>query len=162
MAHGNGLKIIKDNNIKMDEIKLFDKIILSGKREPEIIEFNNKEIPNHKIAYEYKYIATLKELIINLDKKIKKRDMRENKEFYIIIMAHLIAYYIIKKMNNIDLGYAKYLLENHKEFTKAIYNKLLGGDDDRFEYFDVVWTNKQIENAFIEYIVPKLEPFFKI
>jgi len=28
--------------------------------------------------------------------------MREEKEFYVNIMAHLIAYYIIKKMNNID------------------------------------------------------------
>ena len=146
----------------MDEIKLFDKIIISSKGEPEIMEFNNKEIPNHRIAYEYRYIATLKELITNLDKKIKKRDMRENIEFYINIMAHLIAYYIIKKMNNIDLEYSKYLLDNHREFTRAIYNKLLGGDDDKFEYLGVVWTNKQIENAFIEYIAPKLEPFFKI
>jgi len=146
----------------MDEIKLFDKIILSGKGKPEVIEFNNREMPNHRIAYEYKYIATLKELITNLDKKIKKRDMRENKEFYTIIMAHLIAYYIIKKINNIDLGYAKYLLDNHKEFTKAIYKKLLGGNNDKFEYFGIIWTDKQIENAFIDYIVPKLEPFFKI
>jgi len=146
----------------MDEIRLFDKIILSGKGEPEIIEFNNKEISNHRIAYEYKYIATLKELITNLDKKIKKKDIKEDKEFYTIIMAHLIASYIIKKMNNIDLEYSKYLLDNHREFTRAIYNKLLGGDSDKFEYFNIIWTNKQIENAFINYIAPKLEPFFKI
>ncbi len=146
----------------MDETTLFDELTFLGYSIPEVIKFNGKELSNYRIAYNGKIIASLKELITNVDKKIHKKDMKENKEFYINIMAHLIAYYIIKKMNNIDPGYAKYLLENHRDFTEAIYNKLLGGDDDKFEYFGIVWTDKQIENAFIDYIVPRLEPFFKI
>lgn len=146
----------------MDETTLFDELTFLGYSMPEIIEFNGKELPNYKIAYNNKVIASLKELIVNTDKKINKKDMRENKEFYIIIIAHLIAYYIIKKINGIDPAYSKFLLDNHKEFTEAIYKKLLGGDEDKFEYLGIIWTNRQIENAFSDYIVPRLGPFFKI
>jgi len=160
MVHGNGHKNVKKNNINMIEIKLFDKIILSKKVEPEIIEFDNRKIPNYKIIYEYKPIATLREAIINTNEKIRKKSMKENREFYVNIIAHLIAYYIIKKMNNIDPEYSKFLLENHREFTKAIHDKLLGRDDDKFEYFGIIWTKKQIENAFIDYIASKLGTYF--
>jgi len=146
----------------MIEIKLFDKLELSDRVEPGVIEFNNKKLPNYKIIYKYRSIATLKELIINTDKKIQKKSMREQKEFYINIIAHLIAYYIIKKMNNIDLEYSKFLLENHRKFTEAIYIKLLDGDDDKFIYYGTIWTNTQIEKTFISYIAPKLGTYFKI
>jgi len=146
----------------MDEITLFDELTFLGYSIPEIIEFNGKELPNYRIAYNSKVIASLKELIINTDEKIKKKSMREHKEFYINIIAHLIAYYIIKKMKNIDPEYAKFLKDNHKELTEAIYKKLLGGDNDKFKYYGIIWTDKQIENAFISYIAPKLELFFKI
>ena len=162
MAHGNGHKL-KNNekeNIKMIEITLFDKLKLSDDVEPEIFEFNNKKIPNRRVLYKYKSIATSKELIINTDEKIKKPKMREYDEFYTNIMAHLIAYYIIKKMKNIDPEYAKFLEDNHKELTKGIYRKLLGGDDEKFEYYGIVWTDKQIERAFIKYIAPKLGTYF--
>ena len=144
----------------MVEITLFDKLTISNKVEPEIIEFNNTKISNYKIIYEYRSIATLKELITNTDKKIQKESIRKHNEFYINIMAHLIAYYIIRKMNNIDPEYSKYLLEMHKELTERIYRKLLGGNDDKFEYYGKIWTNKQIEKAFIKYIAPKLGAYF--
>jgi hypothetical protein len=144
----------------MIEITLFDKLKLSDKVEPEIIEFNNKKIPNRRILYEFKSIATLKELIINMDEKIKKPKMREYNEFYVNIIAHLIAYYIIKKMKNIDLEYAKFLEDNHRELTEEIYRKLLGGNNDTFEYYGIIWTDKQIDKAFIKYIAPKLGTYF--
>jgi len=144
----------------MVEIKLFDKLTISDKVEPEIIEFNNTKISNYKIIYKYRSIATLKELITNTDKKIQKESMRKHNEFYINIIAHLIAYYIIRKMNNIDPEYSKYLLEMHKELTEGIYRKLLGGDDDKFDYYGKIWTSKQIEKAFIKYIAPKLGTYF--
>jgi len=165
MVHGNGPKKKKPkngkkNNIKMVEITLFDKLILSNKVEPEIIEFNNKKIPNYRIIYEYRSIATLKELITNTSEKIPKKSMIEHKEFYINIMAHLIAYYIIRKMNNIDPEYSKYLLDMYRELTEKIYRKLLGGDEDKFKYYGKIWTNKQIDRAFIKYIAPKLGTYF--
>jgi hypothetical protein len=144
----------------MVEITLFDKLTISNKVEPEVIEFNDAKISNYRIIYKYKSIATLKELIANTDKKIKKKDMREHNEFYINIMAHLIAYYIIRKMNNIDPEYSKYLLDMHRELTEEIYRKLLAGNKDKFEYYGIVWTNKQIEKAFINYIAPKLGTYF--
>jgi len=63
----------KKENIKMIEITLFDKIKISKDVEPEIIEFNDKKIQNYRIIYKYNSIATLRELIKNTDKKIKKK-----------------------------------------------------------------------------------------
>ena len=144
----------------MVEIKLFDKLTISNNVEPEVIEFNNTKIPNYKIIYNYRSVATLKELITNTNEKIPKKSMIEHKEFYINIMAHLTAYYIIRKMNNIDPEYSKYLLDNHKELTEAIYTKLLGGDEDKFEYYGKIWTKRQLGRAFIKYIAPKQGAYF--
>ena len=148
----------------MDEITLFDKLILSDKAIPNIIEFDDRKIQNYRIIYNGKIIGSLREMILNLNKKIEihKDDMEKHKEFYTNIIAHLIAYYIIKKINRIDPIYAKFLLNKHKELTEAIYNKLLNGNKDKFEYYGIVWTDRQIENAFMDYIVPRLKPFFKI
>ena len=144
----------------MDEITLFDKLKLSDRVEPEIIKFNNREIPNRRILYEFKSIATLKELITNTDEKIKKPKIREYPEFYTNIIAHLISYYIIRKVKNIDLEYAKFLEDNYKELTEKIYRTLLGDDDDKFKYYGIIWTDKQIGRAFNKYIAPKLGTYF--
>ncbi len=57
----------------MDETTLFDELTFLGYSIPEVIEFNGKELPNYRIAYNGKIIASLKELITNVDKKYIKK-----------------------------------------------------------------------------------------
>ncbi len=147
----------------MDEIRqLFGRLILSENVEPEIIEFNNKKIRNYRIIYKNRSIATVKELIANTTEKIKREDWKKYDDFYTNIIAHLIAYYIIRKMRNRDPEYSKELEDYHDALTEAIYVKILDGNPDKYTYYGKIWTDKQLEEAFISYIKPKLKPIFKI
>jgi len=147
----------------MDEIRqLFGRLILSEDVEPEIIEFNNKKIRNYRIIYENKSIATVKELIANTTEKIKRNDWKKYDDFYTNIIAHLIAFYIIRKMRNRDPEYSKELEEYHDALTEAIYIKILDGNPDKYIYYGKIWTDKQLEEAFIGYIAPKLKPIFRV
>ena len=147
----------------MDEIRqLFGRLILSEDVEPEIIEFNNKKIRNYRIIYENKSIATVKELIANTTEKIKRDDWKKYDDFYTNIMAHLIAFYIIRKMRNRDIEYSRELEDYHDALTEAIYVKILDGNPDKYIYYGKIWTDKQLEEAFIGYIAPKLKPIFRV
>jgi hypothetical protein len=147
----------------MDEIRqLFGRLILSENVEPEIIEFNNRKIRNYRIIYEDRSIATVKELIANTTEKIKRDEWKKYDDFYTNIIAHLIAYYIIKKMRNKDPEYSKELEDYHDALTEAIYIKILDGNPDKYTYYGKIWTEKQMEEAFISYIKPKLKPIFGI
>ena len=147
----------------MDEIRqLFGRLILSEDVEPEIIEFNNKKIRNYRIIYENKSIATVKELIANTTEKIKRNDWKKYDDFYTNIIAHLIAFYIIRKMRNRDPEYSKELEDYHDALTEAIYVKILDGNLDKYIYYGKIWTDRQLEEAFIGYIAPKLKPIFRV
>jgi hypothetical protein len=147
----------------MDEIRqLFGRLILSENVEPEIIEFNNKKIRNYRIIYENRSIATVKELIANTTEKIKRDDWKKYDDFYTNIIAHLIAYYIIRKMRNRDPEYSKELEDYHDALTEAIYVKILDGNPNKYTYYGKIWTDRQLEEAFISYIAPKLKPIFRI
>jgi hypothetical protein len=142
--------------------QLFGRLILSEDVEPEIIEFNNRKIRNYRIIYENKSIATVKELIANTTEKIKRNDWKKYDDFYINIIAHLIAYYIIRKMRNRDPEYSKELENYYDALTEAIYIKILDGNPDKYTYYGKIWTDRQLEEAFINYIAPKLKPIFRI
>jgi|GEM_PF-2470015 len=145
----------------MDEIRqLFGRLILSENIEPEIIEFNNKSIRNYRIIYKERSIATVKELIANTTEKIKRDDWKKYDDFYTNILAHLIAYYIIRKMRNRDPEYSKELEDYYDTLTEAIYIKILDGDTDKYNYYGKIWTERQIEKIFIKYIKSKLKPIF--
>lgn len=147
----------------MDEIRqLFGRLILSENVEPEIIEFNNKKIRNYRIIYENKSIATVKELLANTTEKIKRNNWKKYDDFYTNIIAHLIAFYIIRKMRNRDPEYSKELEDYHDALTEAIYVKILDGNPNKYTYYGKIWTDKQLEEAFISYIKPKLKPIFGI
>ena len=147
----------------MVEIKqLFGRLILSEDVEPEIIEFNNKKIRNYRIIYENKSIATVKELIANTTEKIKRDDWKKYDDFYTNIIAHLIAFYIIRKMRNRDPEYSKELEDYYDALTEAIYIKILDGNPDKYIYYGKIWTDRQLEEAFIDYIAPKLKPIFRV
>jgi len=147
----------------MDKIRqLFGRLIFSEDVEPEIIEFNNKKIRNYRIIYEDKSIATVKELIANTTKKIKRDDWKKYDDFYINIIAHLIAFYIIRKMRNRDPEYSKELEDYYDALTEAIYIKILDGNPDKYIYYGKIWTDRQLEEAFIDYIAPKLKPIFRV
>ena len=147
----------------MDKIRqLFGRLIFSEDVEPEIIEFNNKKIRNYRIIYEDKSIATVKELIANTTKKIKRDDWKKYDDFYTNIIAHLIAFYIIRKMRNRDPEYSKELEDYYDALTEAIYIKILDGNPDKYIYYGKIWTDRQLEEAFIDYIAPKLKPIFRV
>jgi len=147
----------------MVEIKqIFGRLILSEDIEPEIIEFNNKKIRNYRIIYENKSIATVKELIANTTKKIKRDDWKKYDDFYTNIIAHLIAFYIIRKIRNRDPEYSKELEDYYDALTETIYIKILDGNPDRYIYYGKIWTDRQLEEAFIDYIAPKLKPIFRV
>ena len=147
----------------MDEIRqLFGRLILSEDVEPEIIEFNNKKIRNYRTIYENKSIATVKELIANITEKIKRDDWKKYDDFYTTIIAHLIAFYIIRKIRNRDPEYSKELEDYYDTLTEAIYIKILDGNPDRYIYYGKIWTDRQLEEAFIDYIAPKLKPIFRV
>jgi len=147
----------------MDKIRqLFGRLIFSEDVEPEIIEFNNKKIRNYRIIYEDKSIATVKELIANTTKKIKRDDWKKYDDFYTNIIAHLIAFYIIRKIRNRDPEYSKELEDYYDTLTEAIYIKILDGNPDKYTYYGKIWTDRQLEEAFIDYIAPKLKPIFRV
>ncbi len=65
-------------------------------------------------------------------------------------------------MRNRDPEYSKELEDYHDALTEAKYVKILDGNPDKYTYYGKIWTDKQLEEAFISYIKPKLKPIFKI
>jgi len=158
MAHGTGE--MKTKEIKMAEEILFDQLVFLGYSEPFVIIHNNKKLTNYRIVYKGNLVATVKELIVNTEEKLKKSFYQKYEDFHTNILAHLISKYIIKKVKPIDQKYANYLWENHEKLTEEVYKKILKGDINKFEYYGKVWTEKQIERLFIRYIDPKLKSLF--
>jgi hypothetical protein len=145
----------------MDEKVLYDQIILieSKKNIKDKVSFLGKEIPNYKIYYKGRSIGTLKEMIVNVDRKIKLDEIRENKILYKLIIAHLIAQYIIKRIKKRDLEYANYLKQRRELIVEAIYKEILNGPMEKFRFFGKVWTHNEILGAFIEYMGNKILDF---
>jgi hypothetical protein len=142
----------------MEEIQLYDEIYLIEPKDyiNNKVKFLDKEIPNYRIYYKGKSIGTLKEMIINTDRKIKIKEMKENKNFYITIIAHLIAQYIIKRIKKRDMKYAHYLKQKHELLVEAIYNKILNGSIEKYMYLGKVWSDNEIKGAFIDYMGNKI------
>jgi hypothetical protein len=146
---------------KMDEKVLYDQIILieSKKDIRDKVIFLDKEIPNYKIYYKGRSIGTLKEMIVNVDRKIKIDEIREDKILYTLIIAHLIAQYIIKRIKRRDWEYANYLKQRRELLVEAIYREILKGPMEKFRFFGKVWTHNEILGAFIEYMGNKILDF---
>jgi len=145
----------------MDEKVLYDQIILieSKKDIGDKVIFLDKEIPNYKIYYKGRSIGTLKEMIVNVDRKIKLDEIREDKILYTLIIAHLIAQYIIKRIKNRDWEYANYLKQRRELLVEVIYKEILKGPMEKFRFFGKVWTHNEILGAFIEYMGNKILDF---
>jgi len=146
---------------EMDEKVLYDQLILiEPKRDiKNKIIFLGKEIPNYKIYYKGRSIGTIKEMLTNVDKKIKIDEIREDKILYTLIIAHLIAQYIIKRIKNRDWEYANYLKQRRELLVEVIYKDILKGPMEKFRYFGKIWTHNEILGAFIEYMGDKILDF---
>jgi hypothetical protein len=146
---------------KMDEKILYDQLILiESKRDiKDRIIFLGKEIPNYKIYYKGRSIGTLKEMLTNVDRKIKVDEIREDKVLYTLIIAHLIAQYIIKRIKNRDWEYTNYLKQRRELLVEVIYRDILKGPIEKFRFFGKVWTHNEILGAFIEYMGDRILDF---
>jgi hypothetical protein len=146
---------------KMDEKILYDQLILieSKKDIKDKVVFLDKEIPNYKIYYKGRSIGTLKEMIVNVDRKIKINEIRKDKTLYTLIIAHLIAQYIIKRIKRRDWEYANYLKQRRELIVEAIYREILKGPMEKFRFFGKVWTHNEILGAFIEYMGNRILDF---
>ncbi len=109
----------------MEEIQLYDEIFLIKPRNNENnkVKFLDREIPNYRIYYKGKSLGTIKEMLFKLDEKIKIDEIRKNKDVYIIIIAHLLAQYIIRKIKRRNEDYANYLKQRRELLVEAIYKK---------------------------------------
>jgi hypothetical protein len=120
------------------------------------IGFQNKKIPNYEIWYHKKntssYLTWLSEIIKESDKKIKNKTLREDKEFYILLMAHLTAYCIAEKIEKRDVDIANFLKEKALEhLIMLIYIEILGEPFEKFQYLGKIWTEDEINTAYTKY-----------
>jgi len=147
----------------MEEIQLYDQLFLikPGNNENNKVKFIDKEISNYKIYYKGKSLGTIKEMLFKLDEKIKLDEIRKNKDVYTIIMTHLIAQYIIRKIKRRDEEYANYLKQRRELLVEAIYNKILNGPMEKYKYLGKVWTDNEIKGALIVYLGDKVHDLFK-
>ena len=120
------------------------------------IGFQNKKIPNYEIWY-YKnntssYLTWFKEIIKESDKKIKNKTLREDKESYSLLMAHLIAYCIAEKIEKKDVDIANFLKKKDLEhLIMLIYMEILEEPIERFQYLGKIWTEDEINIAYTKY-----------
>ena len=147
----------------MEEIQLYDQLFLinPGNNENNKVKFIDREISNYKIYYKGKSLGTIKEMLFKLDEKIKLDEIRKNKDVYIIIMTHLLAQYIIRKIKRKDEEYANYLKQRRELLIEAIYNKILNGPMEKYKYLGKVWTHNEIKGALIVYLGHKVHDLFK-
>ena len=147
----------------MEEIQLYDQLFLinPGNNENNKVKFIDREISNYKIYYKGKSLGTIKEMLFKLDEKIKLDEIRKNKDVYIIIMTHLLAQYIIRKIKRKDEEYANYLKQRREPLIEAIYNKILNGPMEKYKYLGKVWTYNEIKGALIVYLGDKVHNLFK-
>jgi len=147
----------------MEEIQLYDQLFLinPGNNENNKVKFIDREISNYKIYYKGKSLGTIKEMLFKLDEKIKLDEIRKNKDVYIIIMTHLLAQYIIRKIKRKDEEYANYLKQRRELLIEAIYNKILNGPMEKYKYLGKVWTYNEIKGALIVYLGDKVHNLFK-
>jgi len=150
-----------ESKIKMKEIPLYDQIFLIEPKDyaNNKVKFIDKEIPNYKLYYKGRSIGTIKEMLINVDKKIRVDEIKEDKILYTLIIAHLIAQYIIKRIKNRDWEYANYLKQRRELLIEVIYRDILKGSTEKFRYFGKLWTHNEILGAFIEYMGDKILDF---
>ncbi|MFP3132428.1 MAG: hypothetical protein RXQ77_03775 [Candidatus Nanopusillus sp.] len=147
----------------MEEIQLYDQLFLikQGNNENNKVKFIDKEIPNYKIYYKGKSLGTIKEMLFKLDEKIKLDEIKRYRNVYIIIMAHLLAQYIIRKIKRKDEEYANYLKQRRELLVEAIYNKILNGSLEKYKYLGKIWTDNEIKGALIIYLGDKVHDLFK-
>jgi hypothetical protein len=147
----------------MEEIQLYDQLFLikPGNNENNKIKFIDKEMPNYKIYYKGKSLGTIKEMLFKLDEKIKIDEIRKNKDVYTIIMTHLLAQYIIRKIKKRDEEYANYLKQRRELLVDAIYRKILNGSIEKYKYLGKVWTDNEIKGSLIVYLGDKIHDLFK-
>ncbi len=147
----------------MEEIQLYDQLFLikPGNNENNKIKFIDKEISNYKIYYNGKSLGTIKEMLFKLDEKIKLDEIRKNKDVYTIIMTHLLAQYIIRKIKRRDEEYANYLKQRRELLVEAIYRKILNEPIEKYRYLGKVWTDNEIKGALIIYLGDKVHDLFK-
>jgi len=147
----------------MEEIQLYDQIFLikPGDYENNKVKFIDKEIPNYRVYYKGKSLGTIKEMLYKLDEKIKLDEIRKNKDVYTILMTHILAQYIIRKIKRRDEEYANYLEQRRELLVEAIYNKILKGSMEKYKYLGKVWTDNEINGALMDYLGKKVHDLFK-
>ena len=147
----------------MEEIQLYDQLFLikPGNNENNKVKFIDKEISNYKIYYKGKSLGTIKEMLFKLDEKIKLDEIKKDRDVHTIIMTHLIAQYIIRKIKRRDEEYANYLKQKRELLIEAIYNKILNGSMEKYKYLGKVWTDNEIKGALIAYLGDKVHDLFK-
>jgi len=147
----------------MEEIQLYDQLFLinPGNNGNNKVKFIDKEISNYKIYYKGKSLGTIKEILFKLDEKIKLDEIKKDRDVHTIIMTHLIAQYIIRKIKRRDEEYANYLKQKRELLIEAIYNKILNGPMEKYKYLGKVWTDNEIKGALIVYLGDKVHDLFK-
>ena len=147
----------------MEEIQLYDQLFLIKpiNDENNKVKFIDKEIPNYRIYYKGKSLGTIKEMLYKLDEKIKIDEIKKDKDVYTIIITHLLAQYIIRKIKRKDEEYANYLKKRRELLIEAIYNKILKGSMEKYKYLGKVWTDNEINGALIIYLGDKIHNLFK-
>ena len=123
----------------MEEIQLYDQLFLikPGNNENNKVKFADKEISNYKIYYKGKSLGTIKEMLFKLDEKIKLDEIKKDRDVHTIIMTHLIAQYIIRKIRRRDEEYANYLKQRRELLVEAIYNKILNGSMEKLSLIHI-------------------------
>jgi len=147
----------------MNEIRLYDQLFLieSENYENNKVKFIDKEIPNYRIYYKGRSLGTIKEILFKLNEKIKIEEIKKDKDVYTIIIAHLFAQYLIRKIKKRDEEYANYLKQRREFLIEAIYDKILKGSMEKFKYLGKVWTDNEIKGALIRYLGDKIHNLFK-
>jgi len=156
----NNIKVNK-KPLKLVQEGIFVNIITIRGQKPEYVKFQDREIPNYDIDFIQYYsiqdhgtylhdikIATVKEAIKVADKRITKKFMKKEKEFYTLLVAHLIAHYLADKMKKLN---SQSYAWDHENLTKDVYENILKEPKEKFLYLGDVWNENEIDAAYIKY-----------
>jgi len=167
-SDSNNIIKVYDEPFKLRQEFISTNIITIGNQKPEHVKFQNKKMINYDIDFIQYYIiqnyilyfrntniATVKEVIKTADKRIKRKFKKEDKEFYTLIMAHLIAHYLVEKIKKFNL---EVYMWNHKKLAEYAYESILEEPKEKFLYLGDVWNEDEIDKAYTKYKTLKSMP----
>jgi hypothetical protein len=154
--------------LKLIQEGIFINITTIRGQKPEYVKFQDREIPNYDIDFIQYYsiqdhgtylhdtkIATVKEAIKVADKRVTKKFKKEEKEFYTLLVAHLIAHYLADKMKKLN---SQSYAWDHERLTKDVYESIFKEPKEKFLYLGDVWNEDEIDAAYIKYRTLKPMP----